>query len=606
MEKVSLYVKKLLALALSAAFFFYVAATPVIDTQFKTVLLGAVAFLLFAFLDYRITGEKPRFLFGLNQSDTHLNKKGGFWTLFKWIVILFGLLYDMVVWVLWGVYLLFVLFAELLLLIKTILFWIIHAVIWLIRQFFPPFIFIFKMILHYLIYWPWWIYQLTVRNVKTSVNRNFYFIALWGTIPAIFIVFLFYAISQLVNLPQLAVVSYAFAIIPLVWSFGEIAMLRFEGREKDDYSVVKRSFRNGFDSVRSVLFYLVLLLVLIVAELVLNLLGWIPGLSMTLLGITLNLNMAISLVLIFLVIIFAFVPGILPTHIIYHPEHENDLKSSLGVLGMLGRKFLRYIFVEPPAMFFGTLLLVIPVAVMLLAYTFTDSIKDQVLEARMRTLSEKVASMDDTDAYRTNIRIDRLQSYTQVPYLAPLMFNNVWRDNNVDAKRREIDAAKQALANGNEEYEQTIDSLDRAESAAGAIAGGDTASSQANRIAAQIRTLEKDHQEWAADSEAEIERLNADLKEMKSVRIQMPILYFFIGIFIALFGGLVFAVYIAYIGNVYYELYSLREDDKPTRWTQVVTELKKQNPNQPLLGFTLLALSGILLYLAVRFGWLMF
>lgn len=606
MEKVSLYVKKILALGLSVIFFYFMASVPGINSTFEMILVFAASSLLFAFLDFRITADKPRYLFGLNQSDAYLNKKGGFWNLFKWIVNLFGLLYDLIVWAAWGVYLVFVLFADLLLLIKTIIFWIIYAAIWLVRQLFPPFIFLFKMILHYLVYWPWWIYQLTVRNVKTSINRNFYFIALWGTIPAIFIVFLFYAISQLVGLPQLVLVSYVFAVIPLVWSFGEIAALRFEGREKDDYTAVKGRFRNGFDAVRSVLFYLVIMLVLIVAEIVLNMLGWIPNLSMSLLGITLNINMAISIVLIFLAIILLYVPGILPTYILYRPEHENDLKGSVSVLGMLGRKFLRYTFVELPASFFGGLLLVIPIVVMVLAYTLTDSIKDQVLETRIEHLSEKSAGMDAVDAYRTEIRIDRMDKYLDMPLLAPAMFRNTWDRNNVPATKQKIQEAEESLATREASHEQTIDSLSRERTAAGTVSGSDTVNERARSLSARIMDLNEEHEDWVDNQKDCIAVMKADLKEMKGVRAQIPIFYLFIGIFIALFGGLVLAVYIAYIGNVYYELYDLREDDKPSRWNQVITEIREQNPNQPLLGFTIIAIIAIVLILASSFGWWLF
>nr|MDA3822948.1 hypothetical protein [Bacteroidales bacterium] len=245
MEKVSLYVKKILALILSFAVFVFLIQTLNIEKAIFQVLIAAAAFLLFAVIDFRITGEKPRFLFGMNQSDTYLNKKGGFWNLFKWIVNLLGFVYDLVVWSIWGAYLLFVLFVDFLLLIKTIVYWVIHALIWFVRQLFPPFIFLFKMFMHYLISWVWWIYQLAFRNMKISVNKNFFFIALWGVIPALFIIFLFYACSQIVGIDELVALSAVFALIPLVWSYGEIAALRFEKRENDSYADVQASFGKG-------------------------------------------------------------------------------------------------------------------------------------------------------------------------------------------------------------------------------------------------------------------------------------------------------------------------------------------------------------------------
>lgn len=568
MEKFSLVVKKVLALLLSGAAWYFLSTLAFIDRRFEYLLLAAFAFLLFGYLDYRITGTKPRFLFELNQSDTYLNKKGGFWNLFKWIVILLGLAYDLVVWSSWGVYLLFILAAELLLFIKTILYWIIHAVAWFTRQLFPPFVFLFRMFIHYIVNWSWWIYQLAARNVRTSLNRNFYFIALWGTVPAIFIVFLFFIISQLAGMPELVLFSYVFAIVPLVWSFGEIAALRYEGREKEEYSTVRSKFRTGFDGVRSVMFYLVILLFLFVAEIALNLLGWIPNLSMSLLGISLNLNMAITLVLIFLLIIMAYIPGILPTHILYRQDHQDDLKSSMVVLGMLGRRFLRYTFVEVPAVFFGSLLLILPGALLVITFFLTDTVKDAVLETRVEQLLARAAAEPAVEAHDTYILIDRLEMYKDVPLLAPGIFVEKMDGARIVSMEEKVASLEKWIAAGRD----------------GQSAGDEVTREEKDRLAI----------------------MRADLQEMKRQRAQMPVLYLFIGILVSVFGGLVLAVYVAYIGNVYYELYDLKEDGKPTWWTLTLEEMKKKDPNQPLLGFTLLGILGILAYCAFRFSWIVF
>ncbi len=176
MEKVTLYVKKILALLFSFAPLAFAIYGEFDFTPFSFILFIAGSFLFFAFLNFKITDEKPKFLFGLTQSDAFLTKKGGFWNLFKWIVNSLGFLYDLIVWAIWGVYLLFMLIVDFILLIKFVVYWIIHAIIWFIRQLFPPFIFLFKMFVHYIINWSWWIYQVTFRNMRISVNKNFYFI----------------------------------------------------------------------------------------------------------------------------------------------------------------------------------------------------------------------------------------------------------------------------------------------------------------------------------------------------------------------------------------------------------------------------------------------
>lgn len=581
-----MFVKRILALLISGGVWYFLSGLAFIDRRAEYLLLSAFAFLLFGYLDFRGTGTKPRFLFELNQADAYLNKKGGFWNLFKWIVILLGLAYDLVAWSLWGVNLLFLLVAELLLFVKTIFFGIIDAFTWFLKQLFPPFVFVFRMFMHYVVQWGWWICQLAVSNVRTSMNRNFYFIALMGTIPAIFIVLLFYVISQLAGMPGLVLFSYLFAIMPLTWSFGEIATLRFEGREKDDFVSVKHRFRIGFDSMRSVLFYLLLLLALIAVEVVLNLLGWIPNLSMSLLGIVLNLNMGISLLIIFLLIIMAFIPGIMPAHILYRQEHQNDFRSSLVVLGMLGRKFLRYTFVEIPAMFFGALMLVIPAALLVLAFLMTDTIKDTVLEYRAEQMEARSVSVDNVAASIYRNKVERLELYQDVPLLAPGTIVEMMDGNRIAAMEQRIAVTGQRIM----DTELRISALEERIT----TVEEDSVTGYTSEITREERSLEQDEERLAI--------MEADLQELKRRRAQMPVLYLFIGIMVSVFGGLVLAVYISYIGNVYYELYGMKEDGKSSFWTRTLGEMRMKDPNQPLLGFMLLGVLGILIYLALRFS----
>lgn len=626
MEKFLLFIKKIFALSLSSVasiILFGYLFLPVFNSSLEPTLsqvlhilfLGeikevarismfwgylaiAINFIMFAFLLYKITDEKPRFLFGLNQVDSFLEKKGGFWTLFKWILIGLGMLYDLVVWAFWGVYNLFLLIAEVLLFLKTFLYWIFFGVVWLIRQFFPPIVFIFKMVFHYLVNWSWWIYRLAVRNVKITINRNFYYIALWGTIPALVIIFLFYAISKLADIPELVVISVLFALVPIVWSFGEISALRFSKRELDDFAAVQGSFSNGFDAIRSVLFYLVVTFILIVAELVLNMVGWIPNLSMSFLGITINLNMAISIVLVFMTVVIVFAACILPTHILYNPEHENDIKSSLGFLRVIGVKFLRYLFVKVPSLVFGSLLMVIPAFVIVLAFGLTDSLKKSVLDARIDNLKNKVSSIQAVDAHRIDTRIGRMEMYKNVPLHSEDYFLDLRRSRGrIEEIKTDLNNSKVQLVTRRAAFEKQISGIDDELQEARIASSDNPVSEEITYFTNQKLDIEKNFREWEKMQTECIAFLEVDLKEQKGIRSQMPVLFFFTGIFFAVFGGLVVAVLIAYLGNVYFELYLLREDDQPSYWTQTLKKINEKDRNQPLLGFTFIGISALVLIL---------
>jgi len=604
MEKVTLYVKRILVLGLS--FLVFVLASLLINNNnpdaisfvngnsgftFVDFVVLFFSFLLFSYLSFRITGEKPRFLFGMNQSDSFLNEKGGFWNLFKWIVSLFGFMYDLLVWALWGVFQLFVVFAEVLLLIKEVLYWIIHALIWFIRQLFPPFIFMFKMFMHYVVNWIWWLYQVSVNNVKTSINSNFYFIALWGAVPALFIVFLFYAISQVVGIPGLTAISIVFALVPIVWSYGEIAALRYEQREGEEYPVVQSKFSNGFMAVRSVLFYLILIVIFLVAEIVLNLLGWIPNLSMSFLGITLNINMALSFLLVFLAVIISFAGGILPTYILHHPEHDNDLQSTLAFLKTLGNKFLRYIFIEPFNFLFGSILLIIPVLVMFAAFSLTEGIKDSVLEKRVDNLTENRINMSSIEDYRAGLKVERINMYREVPLMAPDYFRDLANSGTeLQSIEGDILRLKDRMSTRKSQYDAEYAGLTSAINNVSQEPGGPAVSDQVERLTSERNQLQQDYVAWEASQEEKLVFAQEDMRELKRQRVQMPVLYFFMGVLFAVFGGIVFAVFIMYSGNVYYEIYALRVDGKPSKWVSTLNEMRRKDPKQPLLGFTFLVL----------------
>ncbi|MGC9342059.1 MAG: hypothetical protein ACP5E3_05120, partial [Bacteroidales bacterium] len=226
MDQVHLYIKNIIAL-LFASFISWVIIVFIgplylggISPAGLNILGISAGFLVLAFLNFRITGERPSYLYGLQKSDEYLNKRGGFWLLFKWIFTLFGLAYDLVVWIFHGVYVLFLIIIDLLVFFKLIIYWVIRAVLWVLKLFVPPLVFIYHNFIYYIIRWPWWIYKLSFRNIAITVNRNFYFIALWGAIFSLLIILLFLGVGILMNYPVVVVIGAAFAVLPLVWSYG--------------------------------------------------------------------------------------------------------------------------------------------------------------------------------------------------------------------------------------------------------------------------------------------------------------------------------------------------------------------------------------------------
>jgi hypothetical protein len=596
MDKASVYIKNLIALAIS----FLITAW--LGRETHSILVIPFGFLVLSFLYFKITGKKPDLLYGIPASDKFINNKGGFWLLFKWILTFFGLIYDIVIWTITGIYVLFQIFIDILLLIKSIIFWIIHAILWFLKLFVPPIVFVYKMFLHYFIHWIWWIYKLTFRNIAYSVNKNFYFTALYGAVLSIFLVLLFYGVGILVGIPQIVFVGCVFAILPVVWSYGEISAIRHEQRLNSSFSDVKARFSSGFDAVKAVLFYLVILLFGLLAEIVLNMMGWIPNVGFSLLGISWNINSIISLLLIFIFVILIFAEMMIPPHVVHHKDYENDSDNIFKLLGVIGSKFLKYILSLIPASFFSFVIVLIPAMVVGLSVLLSLNVKENVLDARLIGLKSKIYTLEGVEKFKAELRADRLVYYKNYPM-------NYLDDYNIIKSRIEdknslkdnISSAKFEFGQVEKMYNEDITSL---ENEINSLEGISTEEALRRKSAAEssLKNKKADFSSWKVDRELDIAKMELKLRDEKGMIAQLPIVYLFTIIWLSLFGGLILAVIMAYMGNVYYELYGFKEDERPTYFRQVSSELNNKDKNQPLLGFTLFVLIGFVIWLVLSNG----
>ena len=611
MDKAYSYIKKLIALLLSffvmIAVFSWLTATnitsPILVHEahygmnvIPAMLLALMSgFLVLSFLYFKITGIKPNYLYGIKKADDHLNKKGGFWLLFKWVFSLFGLAYDLVAWSVNGVYTLFLIIIDVLLLVKTIIYWIIHAIIWILRLFVPPIVFLYKMFIYYLIRWPWWIYKLTFRNLSLSINKNFYFISLWGAVFSIFLITLFYGLGRLVGIDGVVFIGLVFSVLPLVWSYAEISALRHEDRYDEDLDTVRYKFNSGFEAVRAVLYYMVIFLIGIISEILLNLLGWIPNIGFSFLGIVLNLNTFISITLIFVFVILVFAKVLMPAHVVHNPDYESNLDNSGKFLEIIGKKFLRYLTAHIPGFIFAGILSIIPAIILLLAVSLTMELKNSIMESRIDTLEARTYTIELKDRYILEERIDRFTYYKNFPMNVIDDFINL-KDYS-DRKKiviMNIEGLKNEVIKVNNIFKADIDSLGFVVKHLSNVANEE--SFRLLRIAKMdLENKEIDYEVWQAEKLEEELKMTADLMYTKGMLYQLPIAFFFTIIWMSVFGGLVLAVVISYFGNVYHELYAFKENDKPIYFKQVATELNSKDRNQPLLGFTLLLLIIIIL-----------
>ena len=588
MEKAHIYIKKILFIGIC------IITGYILSSYFAFYYFVPVLLLAFSLADFKITGRKPEYLFNFKRTEEYF-EKGGLRDLIRIVVSLLAFTYDTLVWIIWGIYLIFELLAEFLFLLRNIFFWIVYGIIWFLKLFIPPIVILFKLIIHYLIKWIWWIYQISFKNFVASLRKEYYFTAAKGIVLSIFTVFIFYFLGIVVKINGLIYIGIILSLLPVTWVFGEIS-LTISKRQQDREDIkALNNYNNGLETVRSILFYITIIIVLFIIQILFNLLGWIPESGLSLLGLTLNLNTFITLILIFLAIITIFGVLIIPTHRLFNIFREVSIKDSISLLEIIFRKGLQYILLLIPSSFFSTLLVIIPVIILFVALRFSLYIKDGVIDAKIEALkSDLIEARSEIEDYKIQKRIYNLRFYQEFPCN---VFKEIDNRSNIDYKIRD---KKEVLSDEETELKlienETIVEIEQIDEQINNELMRNANSSLAADLRSQKSILEKNLAEIKSVKELGIQKLLIDIYDLENYKIQLLITFFFTGLWISLFGGLVLAFVFAYLANAFYEMYLFRNDNSPSYWILIFMQEKEKDSNQPLIGFTLLIIFILLFY----------
>ncbi len=588
MEKAHIYIKKILFIGICIITGYF------LNIYFSLYYIVPVLLLAFSLADFKITGRKPQYLFDFKRTEEYF-KRGGLRDLIRIVVSMLAFAYDTLVWVIWGIYLVFELLTEFLFLLRDIFFWIIYGIIWFFRLFIPPFVIIFKLIIHYLIKWNWWIYQISFRNITASLKKEYYFISAKGMVLSLFTVFIFYFIGLVVEINGLIYIGVILSLLPVTWIFGEISLTVSKGHQDTNNISALNNYNNGLESVRSILFYITVIIVLFILQVLFNLLGWIPDSGLSLLGITLNLNTFITLILFFLVIITIFGVLIIPTHRLFNIFKEVSVRDSVSFLGIIFRKGIQYMLLLIPSSLFSALLIIIPVIILFAVLRFTLFIKDEVIETRIGALNNaKIEAKNEIEEYIIQKRIDNLRFYKNYPIN---IFSEINNRSNIDY---EIRNKKEELADEEAELKlienETIVEIEKIDDQINNQLLRDANSELVSDLRNQKLILEKNLAEIKSEREAGINKHIIDINDLENYKLQLLIAFFLTGVWISVFGGFVLAFVFAYLANALYEIYLFRNDSSPSYWRLIFMEEKEKDNKQPLIGFTLLVLLILLLY----------
>lgn len=549
--------------------------------------------LAFALIASRISGVSPKELYNFQRNEKYFSK-GGMRDLLRIPVMLFSFIHDLVVWEIWGLYQLFEMIVDALSFLKDIVYWIFFGIIWFLKLLVPFWKITLNIAVFYLVKWPWWIFRYAYQNVKSVYNWNMLRIALPGSFLTLILIQFFIFLDITYGISGLMYIGFILGLLPLSWTFGEIASVRGKKLMNAPFFDVKQNYRNGLESVRGILFFITFFVVLLLAQAGLNLLGWIPGSGIIFLGFVLNINFLINIILLFLVVLIIFGTIILPSYRLYNEFSETSLKNLKSLIAYIGKRFLQYIAGFVPSSVFAFLSVIPITIVVILSVMLTLSLKDNILDIKISKLKkERLNAKEQIDDFRISQKIQELTYYKQFPtfneqrqtFLMQEMKHRQLLVGEIENEKKYQAKLGAELVKSQENLKSQINELSgliQEESRKNIV--NQTRIEEAQLKIARAKTeLRKTEQETA--QEIKMSEIKVEFLERKNN--QIPIVFYLSGLFAVIILTLIFTFYVAYLGNFFYTTFIYRNDGSISEWRNLVRAEQTTDSRQPLLSTSL-------------------
>jgi hypothetical protein len=595
MEKAYSFLQKLIALGLNVLIFI------LINSYIPFYYTLPALLIVFALIVSRITHDSPKELFNFQRSEKFF-AKGGLRDLVRMPVVLFAFFHDIIVWAIWGIYCIFIIFTEIIYFIKEVIYWILHALIWFLKLLAPFWRGVYKLFIFYLIRWPWWIYRYAFKALRKTFNWNILKVSALGAFFALLIVWLFYFLGITLNNFGVFYIGLILAILPISWVFGEIASIRGQKLLYLPFSEVLQKMRNGMESMRGLLFYLTFFVVLLLAQAGFDLLGWIPGVGISLLGFSININFIINITLILLIILIAFGSFVLPTFRLYNVFNETSLNDTYSLYKQIIKRSLQYVSGLIPGTFFA-IIAILPISVIIgSAFYFTLQMKEGITQVKIeKLLTQQSNAENQVTDYKIGKEIDHLEYLIAFPqqFFQDVNHRELLSQEINDYKKRKKQINVE-FANFQEQSEKQIAEYKKA-----------VENERSKKVTNQTRVEElqksinlagarlKDY-ESKVTTETKILTIDEEYATKQLKRI--PVLFFLSGLFLVVVSTLVLTFALGYFGNFFYRAYLFRNDGSSAEWKSIIHEEKEINHNQPLLSTTLnIIIIGLLILYVFRY-----
>lgn len=580
MEKAYLFLRKLVALSLNVLIFLLV--TPYIPIYYSIPVL----LLVFSFIVSRISSTQPKELYNYKRSESYFTK-GGLRDLARIPVVLMSFIHDLFVWEIWALFQILMLVVDVVYFIKQLVFWMLHALIWVGKLLAPFWIIVYKMFILYAIKWVWWIYRYSFNAIKKTYNWNIIKVSIIGAFIALFIFQLFYFLELNLDIFGLRYIGIVLALLPTTWTFGEIASIRGQNMLFSPFWEVRSKMKNGLESVRGLLFFITFFVVVLLAQAGLSLLGWMPKTGAAFLGFSLNISFIFNIILILLAITIFFSSFVLPSFRLYNEFNETSFRNVYELFTHLIKRSLQYIAGFIPSSFFASIAIIPPAALIALALFLTMQVKENITEVKISKVTELRSNAPTQIAnYRLSKEIDRLEQVKLFPkhFLQNFSHRNLL-ENELSGYETQRTLQQTNFAEAQKETNKAIEDLSLIISSEKEKAVvNQTRIDEAND---KLATTKKRFDHYQKRYKQDVAMLDIDIEYTKRKYRQQPILLYLSGLFMVVVSTLIFAFAFAYYGNYFYRAFLFRNDDNRAKWKDFIREQKEIKRYQPLLSTTL-------------------
>jgi len=249
----------------------------------------------------------------------------------------------------------------------------------------------------------WAIIKLSWMGMMESINYRYWLIATIGGSISVFLVLLFFFIGIQLKEEAIFFIGAVLSILPIAWTYAEIAnLIRYKKQHGNDIELksIKSVLGNGLKAIKLFALYAATIIIMVLAQVILDLFGLIPAVGPAFLGLFALPLILASMVIIFSILIIALGTPILGAHLLSESNVEGGIfswftKLSLSLIKVISKKWLDILMVSFPATIFGLLVTALPIALVGGSIALSMGIATGVVGDNLDKLMSVISSQSD-------------------------------------------------------------------------------------------------------------------------------------------------------------------------------------------------------------------